>query len=187
MFPLLVWILRVVSKHFYVNKFWNISIYFGHFQKLHEIDGKTFSHIMGRSKVKKLREINRNYDHDAMIIWRETATISFLTNFDGKTFLIILACYGVKKFESFPKNYVKFASVKSSCFLTPNFSCETQRQQKRSTYIFKQPYKMKVNKLIQDWNSNLSGNTKIFWWFSKEPPMLGRSVFENVTESLNHL
>ena len=101
MFPLLVWILRVVSKHFYVNKFWNISIYFGHFQKLHEIDGKTFSHIMGRSKVKKLREINRNYDHDAMIIWRETATISFLTNFDGKTFLIILACYGVKKFESF--------------------------------------------------------------------------------------
>ena len=29
-----------------------------------------------------------------------------------------------------------------------------------------------------------SGNTKMFWWFSKEPQMLGCSVFENVTRKL---
>ena len=70
LFPLVVWILRGVCKHNYVNKCWNTSIYFGHLHyrgKLCEFESKTFPDVLACSEEvwgQKLREIDLDNVHD---------------------------------------------------------------------------------------------------------------------------
>ena len=114
LFPLLVWILRVVSKHNYVNKWWNSSIYFWHFHYYLENVNLTrqFSLFWGGQRSKNLREIDRddnNLTVNSAFLWIPYILVSKfpqkLRYFDGGKWrrLAFSRCQVKKVGNSYPK------------------------------------------------------------------------------------
>ena len=137
---------------------WNSSIYFGRFhyslEMLCEFDSKTIPDVLACSRevwgrkeyLKSIMTVSMAIIWQKTVLFRELDTFhspnffkndSILTKKNGHDQLPISFLTCNKKF--LPKNYVTSAVA--------NSPRKAQKQQNRSAYFCKQPFKMKVNKL----------------------------------------